>query len=155
MAARSFPEAGRNALRAGLPWSRLAIFRPDPWPFADGSFDCVVLAFLLHHVSGGDAGCGAVLREAARVAHGRVLVLEDQPGAAGSEAARRLAWRVTEEHFRPFGQDPAEWLAAVRPDEAWRRLFAEAGLEVRRARPVPGTLRHPVPHVAYELARQG
>jgi len=79
------------------------------------------------------------------------VVLEDQPDAAPSEAQRRLAWRVTEEHFRPFGQDPAEYLGCVLPDEAWREEFRQAGLEVKKPVPFPGTLRHPVPHVAYHL----
>jgi len=133
----------------GAAWARVVAHAGEPWPFEMGEFSAVVLAFLLHHVRPGSRG--AVLREARRVARDRVVVLEDQPDAAPSEAQRRLAWRVTEEHFRPFGQDPAEYLGCVLPDEAWREEFRQAGLEVKKPVPFPGTLRHPVPHVAYHL----
>jgi len=134
----------------GAPRAHVAAHAGEPWPFADGALDVVVLAFLLHHARPDSRG--AVLREARRVARDRVLVLEDQPSAAAGEAAKRLAWLVTEEHFRPFGQEPAEFLDGVMSDEAWRREFRTAGLEVEQAVPFPGTLRHPVPHVAYHLA---
>lgn len=133
----------------GAPGARVVAHAGEPWPFADGHFDVVVLAFLLHHVRPGSRS--AVLREARRVARDRVLVLEDQPSGAPTEAQRDLAWLITEEHFRPFGQDPREYLDGVLADEAWQEEFRTVGLDVKQVVPFPGTLRHPVPHVAYHL----
>ncbi|CAE8736867.1 unnamed protein product, partial [Polarella glacialis] len=106
------------------------------WPFADKQFDVVVLAFVIHHVPAEERL--ALLLEAGRVARKAVLVLEDQPQAASTEAARKLAWHVTEEHFRPFGQKPEDYIAGVLCDEAWRELFGEAKLAVQAADPLSG-----------------
>jgi len=124
-----------------------------PWPFEDGSFDVVVLAFVLHHVPLGDGHREALLREARRMVQGggHIVVLEDQPDGAVCEAAKSLAWLVTEEHFRPFGQKPEEFLSGVLPDEGWRDLFRDCGLAPVLVSPIPGSLRHPVPHVSYIL----
>lgn len=119
------------------------------WPFADGQFNIVILAFMLHHVRPLDRH--EVLQEACRVANNCVLVLEDQPSNATSQNAQKLSWLVTEEHFRPFGQDPADYVEHVLSDCSWRELFASCGLAVKEVTPFSGTLRHPVPHIAYRL----
>lgn len=121
------------------------------WPLASGAVDVILLAFVLHHVP--LAARPQLLREARRVARRGVLVLEDQPQVAATEAARRLAWQVTEEHFRPFGQRPEDFADGVLDDEAWRQLFDAAGLRLLDApQLVPATLRHPVPHLLYALS---
>ncbi|CAE7568996.1 cobD [Symbiodinium sp. KB8] len=119
-----------------------------PWPFADGEFDVVVLAFVLHHVPVPDRT--GLLAEAARVGR-EILVLEDLPDSAGTPSAQRLAWHVTQEHFRPFGQDPDDYMSGVLSDEKWREFFAHAGLEVLEEAPIAQTLRYPVPHMLYRL----
>lgn len=148
--------AGRAAARLpvapadGSPSAAIVAHGVGPWPFRAGEFDAVVLAFILHHVQPGS--CDEVLREAHRVARDRVIVLEDQPPAAESEPARSLAWQITKDHFRPFGQDPAEYISNIRTDAEWQKLFAGCGFQVVGAEPFPGTLRHPVPHIAYHLS---
>lgn len=120
------------------------------WPFADDSCDVCLLLFVLHHIPS-EAALMRTLTEAARVSRQRVLVLEDQPRAAASDGLRRLAAAVTAEHFRPFGQNPAEYMNYVRADEVWRVLFGKAGFAVESVWAVPGTLQHPVPHTLYDL----
>ena len=120
----------------------------EPWPFAQGQFDVVVMAFVLHHVP--VPSRAALLAEAARVGQ-EILVLEDLPDAAETPAARRLAWHVTEEHFRPFGQDPDDYMSGVLSHEKWQEFFLQAGLRTHEVLPIPETLRYPVPHMLYRL----
>ena len=103
-----------------------------PLPFEDGQFDVVVLAFVLHHVPVPDRT--GLLAEAARVGC-EILVLEDLPDSAGTPSAQRLAWHVTQEHFRPFGQDPDDYMSGVLSDEKWREFFGQVGLEVLEEAP--------------------
>eukprot|EP00439_Symbiodinium_sp_Y106_P082872 s278_g22.t1 len=112
-----------------------------PLPFEDGQFDVVVLAFVLHHVPVPDRT--GLLAEAARVGC-EILVLEDLPDSAGTPSAQRLAWHVTQEHFRPFGQDPDDYMSGVLSDEKWREFFGQVGLEVLEEAPISQTLRYPV-----------
>eukprot|EP00439_Symbiodinium_sp_Y106_P018673 s5354_g2.t1 len=119
------------------------------WPYPESSFDVCLLLFVLHHI-GEEKALEHTLAEAARVSR-RVLVLEDQPRHSASAGLGRLAVAVTAEHFRPFGQDPAQYLRNIRPDSTWRMLFQQAGLQLQRAVEIPGTLQHPVPHTFYEL----
>jgi len=142
--------AERAARRLPQEATRIVAHGDGPWPFADGEFNVVVLGFMLHHIRSRNKKLD-VLREACRVSNTSVVVLEDQPSAAASSAAQRLAWLVTEEHFRPFGQDPADYLHGVLPDPEWRDMFESAALEVQECLPLSGTLRHPVPHIAYHL----
>mmetsp|Transcript_2266 Transcript_2266/g.5375 ORF Transcript_2266/g.5375 Transcript_2266/m.5375 type:complete len:292 (-) Transcript_2266:68-943(-) len=122
----------------------------SPWPYADGSFDVCLLLHVLHHIPSEDA-LRLCLSEAARVSRRQVLIMEDQPRAAGSPGKCRLAVAVTANHFRPFKQDPNIFMRNIRPDETWRALFQRAGLELREVRLLPGTLQHPVPHSLYGL----
>ncbi len=87
-------------------------------PFAGQAFDVVLLAFVLHHCTDPQA----VLREAARVSRGRVLVLED--GDAG-HPPRRLE-RVTDALVNlEVGHPHSE-----RSRSEWLDLFGAAGLGV-------------------------
>ncbi|CAE6963250.1 cobD [Symbiodinium sp. CCMP2456] len=144
----SNPELAQRA-RARLDSVDVVVVEDNaPWPFADGEFDVVVLAFVLHHVPVPDRT--GLLAEAARVGR-EILVLEDLPDSAGTPSAQRLAWHVTQEHFRPFGQDPDDYMSGVLSDEKWRDFFGQAGLEVLEEAPIAQTLRYPVPHMLYRL----
>ena len=148
----SNPELAQRAA-ARLDSVEVVVTEDDaPWPFEAGKFDVVVLAFVLHHVP--VPARANLLAEAARVCP-EILVLEDLPDSAATPAGQRLAWHVTQEHFRPFGQDPDDYMAGVLSDERWREFFQECGLEVQEAAPIPQTLRYPVPHVLYRLSAAG
>lgn len=122
----------------------------SPWPYADNSFDACLLLHVLHHILPEEA-LQLTLSEAARVCRSQVLVMEDQPRAAASNGRCRLAVAVTANHFRPFKQDPNIFMRNIRPDDAWRALFAGAGLQLAGVKLIPGTLQHPVPHTLYDL----
>lgn len=80
-------------------------------PFPDGRFDLVMLSFVLHHVP--DELKIGLVREALRVARGKVFILEDTPTTAFD---RFVSQRHGETYRRkidsdaPFGfLTPAEW----------------------------------------------
>ncbi|HXV33492.1 MAG TPA: class I SAM-dependent methyltransferase [Gaiellaceae bacterium] len=100
-------------------------------PFADSSFDVVATRAAVHHF----ADVGAGVRELARVAAGRVLVVDNLFMGEAAEEAELL-------------RDPAH----VRnySEEEWRRLLEGAGLRVEETR----TLVHPI-GVAAWLDRVG
>ena len=143
------PELAARA-SSKLPGAKVLHHEGEPWPFADLQFDVVVLAFVLHHV---DVPSRApMLAEAQRVAH-KILILEDLPGEAASPEAKRLAWHITEEHFRPFGQDPNDYIAGVLPRERWTEAFQETGLEILSSKIIAPNLRYPVSHILFELTK--
>lgn len=84
-------------------------------PFADATFDAVLLAFVLHHCP----DPAAVLCEAARVSAGRVLVLEDGDGFPPSRAEQWTDALINLEFGHPHGE-------RSRPE--WLELFAVNGL---------------------------
>jgi SAM-dependent methyltransferase len=85
--------------------------RAEDLPFADRSFDVVTCRVAAHHFE--DAA--AALREMARVSSGLVLLADNLfRGEAGEEADRLR----DPTHVRNYSEDE------------WRRLFAQAGLEV-------------------------
>ena len=92
------------------------IARGEELPFADGSFDIVVSRLGGHHF--GDAR--AVVREMARIASGRVIIVDNTFGGDALEEAERV-------------RDPSH----VRCYSAgeWRSFFEDAGLVVDDVRP--------------------
>lgn len=58
---------------------------------------------------------------------------------------------LRQEHFRPFGQDPDDYISGVLSKKRWTTCFGDAGLEVLDETLVASSLRYPVPHVLYIL----
>ncbi len=88
-------------------------------PFKDNSFDVVLIAFVLHHCENPEL----VLREAARVAKGRVVVLEDVNGERKSSRFDRFLDALFNlELFHPHGE---------RTRSQWLELFDLCGLDVK------------------------
>jgi SAM-dependent methyltransferase len=128
----------RNRVR-DLPFLRM----PDPLaiPADDRAYDAVMLLFVLHHVERWEDQ-ERLVREAARVARRRVLVIEDTP-LSRTDRAFNVAWdwALNLRHGvpKPF---------TFRDVDGWSEVFARAGLEVRarqtyRAKwPTLGTYRH-------------
>ena len=106
----------------GLPYFRLE--HPLSTPFEDGSFDAVLLLFVLHHVPRWEDQ-EALLREAARISRRRVILIEDTPM---SRADRLLNttwdWALNLRHGvpRPY---------SFRTVEGWRQVFGRIGLVER------------------------
>jgi SAM-dependent methyltransferase len=84
-------------------------------PFAEGSFDVVVCRLAGHHFP----DLEAAVREMARVARERVLVVDTLYLGERAEEAERL-------------RDPTH--VRNRSEEEWRALFVQAGLTVEEAR---------------------
>jgi ubiquinone/menaquinone biosynthesis C-methylase UbiE len=90
-------------------------------PFADRSFDLVLLSFVLHHVP--NERKLRLLREALRVTRGKVFIVEDTPETALDRAASQrhgIAYRKRIGSSEPFG-----FLTAGE----WRWLFRGMGFE--------------------------
>ncbi len=63
-----------DVVKPGFQKAPLVLYRPEEaFPFADKSFDAVLLITMLHHVPDPEA----ILREAGRVSRGIVVVVED------------------------------------------------------------------------------
>jgi SAM-dependent methyltransferase len=107
------------------------ICRAEDLPFADGSFDAVVSRLGAHHF---EDVAGAV-REMARVASDRVLVVDNVYAGEAWEAADRLR---DPSHVRKLDEDE------------WRQVFEDAGLRVVDVRRPTRTL-----HVPTWLERTG
>lgn len=112
-------------------------------PVDDGAFDVVMMLFVLHHVPRW-ADQERLVREAARIARTRIVVIEDTPTSA-IDRVWNVAWdwALNLRHGvpKPF---------TFRTADGWRRVFERAGLEVAgaetyRARwPTLGTYHHTV-----------
>jgi SAM-dependent methyltransferase len=100
------------------------VCRAEDLPFADGSFDVVASRLGAHHF----ADVGAAVREMARVASDRVLVVDNVYAGEAWEAADRIR---DPSHVRKLGEDE------------WRRLFENAGLRVTDVRRPTRTLHVP------------
>ena len=123
----------------GFPFVRMT----DPLrvPVADGSFDTVLMLFVLHHVARWPDQ-ERLVREAARVARRRVVIIEDTPTSAFDRAFNvAWDWALNLRHGvpKPF---------TFRSAEGWRRVFSRVGLrcvsaDTYRARwPTLGTYHH-------------
>lgn len=102
-------------------------------PFPDESFDCVLLANVIHHVP--VAARVALLRECARVTAGGNLYLKDHEARGGLDRLRLTILDALGN--TPFGgQVRASYPAA----EEWDQLAAAAGYRIERR--VSGDYRH-------------
>jgi SAM-dependent methyltransferase len=91
------------------------ICRAEDLPFADGSFDVVACRVAAHHF----ADVGAAVGEMARVASGRVLLVDNLYMGDDIEEAERVRDPT---HVRNYSEDE------------WRGLFAAGGLDVTEVR---------------------
>jgi SAM-dependent methyltransferase len=107
------------------------VCRAEDLPFADGSFDAVVSRLGAHHF----ADVAAAVREMARVASDRVLVVDNVYAGEAWEAADRL-------------RDPSH--VRKLDEEEWRQVFEDAGLRVADVRRPSRSL-----HVPTWLERTG
>ena len=123
----------------GLPYVRLE--DPLALPFADRSFDAVVMLFVLHHVARWEDQ-ERLLGEAARVARHRVVLIEDTPGSRAERAVNvAWDWALNLRHGvpKPF---------TFRTVDGWRSVFPRVGLREVAARtyrpkwPTLATYRH-------------
>lgn len=117
-------------------------------PFEDGEFDLVMLSFVLHHVP--DPAKIGLLREALRVARGKVFILEDTPATAVDRLVSRRhgeAYRRKIASAAPFG---------FLTEREWRWLFRGMGLEpeVRRLSRFCRSLFQPFARTAFVLRGQ-
>ena len=90
-------------------------------PFSDGSFDLVVLSFVLHHVP--DERKLPLVREALRVSRAKVIIVEDTP----STGLDRLFSRRHGERYRKKIASRAAFGFLTAGE--WRWLFRGMGLE--------------------------
>src|SRR5436190_13472750 len=100
---------------------QFALYDGRTLPFPDERFDMVMLNFVLHHVP--DELKIGLVREALRVARGKLFILEDTPTTAFDRFVSQRhgdAYRRKIDSDAPFGfLTPAEW----------RWLFRGMGLE--------------------------
>jgi SAM-dependent methyltransferase len=92
-------------------------------PFADRSFDVVLLSFVLHHCADGGL---TVLKEAQRLARNKILLLED----SYENRAERLSIRLVDRVLNWLEDPRIEVPYRFRSIEQWKRLFAELGLDL-------------------------
>lgn len=110
----------------------LVVYGGGTVPFADRSFDTVVLAFVLHHCEDGGR---TALAEARRVARRRILVLEDAYDHAVERWIIRRVDRLLNRIENPSISVPLRF----RPQPGWQRLFEDLGLHVEAVRTVRTT----------------
>ncbi len=100
----------------------------DPFrvPAPNGSFDAVLLLFVLHHIRAWDDQ-ERLLREAARVSRRRLVLIEDTP-TSGLDRALNVGWdwllNLRHGIPKPF---------TFRTAEAWRGVFVRHHLNVAHA----------------------
>jgi ubiquinone/menaquinone biosynthesis C-methylase UbiE len=105
----------------GFPYVRLE--DPLRLPFETGSFDVVMMLFVLHHVEAWDDQ-ERLVAEAARVARRRLVIIEDTPTSALDRAFNvAWDWLLNLRHGvpKPF---------TFRTPDAWERVFTGVGLDV-------------------------
>jgi SAM-dependent methyltransferase len=97
------------------------LFDGEHVPFASGTFDVTLLAYVLHHAP----DPLALLREASRVSRRAVIVVEDTPRCAADRAWGHV-------HVHGFNGAYGLPLGHVRSEDEWLPIFADAGLRVTR-----------------------
>jgi ubiquinone/menaquinone biosynthesis C-methylase UbiE len=105
----------------GFPYVRLQ--DPRRLPFDDRSFDAILLLFVLHHVAAWEDQ-ERLVTEAARVARGRLVIMEDTPTSVVDRAFNvAWDWILNLRHGvpKPF---------TFRTAAGWERVFGRAGLRV-------------------------
>ncbi|MCW5748062.1 MAG: class I SAM-dependent methyltransferase [Alphaproteobacteria bacterium] len=115
-------------------------------PFADGSFEAVWMAFVLHHVPYDSqwrllAEIGRVLKP-----HGVFMLLEDTPATADE-------WAVVERADRRLNVETHDQAHCYRSPAEWRPVLAHCGFvvqeEIAFSRVFPRASLAPVPHRAF------
>lgn len=123
----------------GLPFRRIE--NPVRVPAGDDEFDAVMLLFVLHHMPAWDDQV-RLLRDAARAANWRLIVIEDTPLHRVDRAFNVFwDWLLNLRHGvpKPF---------TFRDVGEWRAVFGELGLRVRHVEtyrpwwPTLGTYHH-------------
>ena len=123
----------------GLPYVRLE--DPRSTPFEDGSFDAVLMLFVLHHVPGWEDQ-ETLLAEAARVGSRRLILVEDTPMSRADRVFNvAWDWALNLRHGvpKPF---------SFRTVEGWRQVFRRLRLTELRSEtyrplwPTLGTYHH-------------
>jgi SAM-dependent methyltransferase len=105
----------------GFPYVRLT--DPLHLPFADRSFDAVMMLFVLHHVARWEDQERLVV-EAARVARHRMVIIEDTPTSAFDRAFNTAwDWLLNLRHGVPTP-------FTFRSPAGWEQVFARTGLRV-------------------------
>lgn len=106
----------------GLPFLRME--DPLTLPAEDDAYDSVLLLFVLHHIERWEDQ-ERLVREAARVARRRVVIMEDTP-LSRTDRVFNVAWdwllNLRHGVPKPF---------TFRDVEGWREVFGRAGLRVR------------------------
>lgn len=117
--------ARHNLLGNGPAFSPALVHGALPLPFADHSFDAVILSLVLHESAAGGA---ALLREALRVAPYAVILdwrmperNLDLPGLAVMHMIERLAGREHYRHFRRY--TAGGWMRGLLPDAGAEALY--------------------------------
>jgi ubiquinone/menaquinone biosynthesis C-methylase UbiE len=123
----------------GLPYVKLE--HPPAIPFADGSFDAVLVLFVLHHVPRWEDQ-EALLAEAVRVSRHRLILVEDTPLSRTDRLLNTAwDWALNLRHGvpKPF---------SFRTVEGWRGVLRRSGLVERASEtyrplwPTLGMYRH-------------
>ena len=106
-----------DVIKPGVQKAPVVIYPGGRFPFPDKSFDASMMITMLHHTS----DPAAILKEAARVTRGNIIVVED----LYHHAAGRF-WTILRDrlyNFEFFGH-PCQF----RTREGWLKLFEECGL---------------------------
>lgn len=111
----------------------LVLYSGGRAPFKDGSFDHVLIAFVLHQCEDGGV---AVLQEARRLARGRILLLEE----SYDSALDRVAVKTVDRFLNRLENPQASLPDLFRSSSEWKSLFDQLGFklaETRRMRTTP------------------